>query len=58
MQHFSHYMSYYYIMSYNYIISGISKALNVLSYDILTLSKALITLCVRDLLHYELIITL
>ena len=46
MQHFSHYMSNYYIMSCYYIMSGINKALNVISYYIL--HKALITLCIRD----------
>ena len=59
MQHFSHYMSYYYIMSCYYIMSGINKALNVISYYI-------ITTCAKPLLHYatmvllndELIITL
>ena len=37
MQHFSHYMSYYYIMSCYYIVSSINKALNVISYYIITL---------------------
>ena len=37
MQHFSHYMSYYYIMSCYYIMSGINKPIYVISYNIITL---------------------
>ena len=52
MQHFSHYMSYYYIMS------CINKALNVIS-NIITLSaKPLLHYASVILLHYEPIITL
>ena len=50
MQHFSNYMS------YCYIVSGINKAPNVISYYIMR--KVLINLCIRDFIHYELIITL
>ena len=51
MQHFSHYMSYYYIMSCYYIMSGITKVLNVKMYYI-------ITSCAKPLLHYASVILL
>ena len=35
MQHFSHYMCYYYIMSCYYIIGNIKKALNVICFSLL-----------------------
>ena len=60
MQHFSHYLSYYYIMSCYYIMSGINKALNVISYYIITYCANYI--CILHyasviLLHYKQIIT-
>ena len=59
MQHFSHYMSYYYIMSCYYIMSGINKALNVISYYIITLcANPLLWYASVILLHYEPIFTL
>ena len=57
MQHFSHYMSYYYIMSCYYIMSGINKALNVISYYINRLyAKPLLRYASMILLHYELLL--
>ena len=59
MQHFSYYMSYYYIMSCYYIMSSINKAINVMSYYIITLcAKHALRYASVILLHYEPIITL
>ena len=59
MQHFSHYMCYYYIMNCYNIMSGINKVLNVISYYSITLcAKPLLRYASVILLHYEPIITL
>ena len=52
MQHFSHYMCYYYIMNCHNIMSGINKVLNVISYYIITLCAKPLLRC-EPLIHYE-----